>query len=120
MAGWQSGDAEDCKSFYVGSIPVPASKPVTVPVRPEFQGRDGFLVIRHSSTVEHATVNRRVVGSNPTVGAKNFNYIIEIAALFWMAFRQTHLPTHKEFLCGHFSTHHRRPLHNPHIPDSID
>jgi hypothetical protein len=24
-AGWQSGDAEDCKSFYTGSIPVPAS-----------------------------------------------------------------------------------------------
>ena len=26
MAGWQSGYAEDCKSFYIGSIPVPASK----------------------------------------------------------------------------------------------
>lgn len=26
MAGWQSGDAEDCKSLYAGSIPVPASK----------------------------------------------------------------------------------------------
>ena len=25
-AGWQSGDAEDCKSLYTGSIPVPASK----------------------------------------------------------------------------------------------
>ena len=25
MAGWQSGYAEDCKSLYVGSIPVPAS-----------------------------------------------------------------------------------------------
>ncbi len=24
-AGWQSGYAEDCKSFYVGSIPAPAS-----------------------------------------------------------------------------------------------
>ena len=24
-AGWQSGYAEDCKSFYIGSIPVPAS-----------------------------------------------------------------------------------------------
>lgn len=25
LAGWQSGYAEDCKSLYVGSIPVPAS-----------------------------------------------------------------------------------------------
>ncbi len=25
LAGWQSGHAEDCKSLYVGSIPVPAS-----------------------------------------------------------------------------------------------
>ncbi len=24
-AGWQSGYAEDCKSFYIGSIRVPAS-----------------------------------------------------------------------------------------------
>lgn len=30
VAGWQSGDAEDCKSFYVGSIPVPASIRETV------------------------------------------------------------------------------------------
>ena len=26
-AGWQSGYAEDCKSLYVGSTPVPASNP---------------------------------------------------------------------------------------------
>jgi hypothetical protein len=26
LAGWQSGYAEDCKSLYVGSIPVPASR----------------------------------------------------------------------------------------------
>lgn len=25
MARWQSGDAEDCKSFYAGSIPARAS-----------------------------------------------------------------------------------------------
>ena len=27
MAGWQSGYAEDCKSLYIGSIPVSASIP---------------------------------------------------------------------------------------------
>jgi hypothetical protein len=27
-AGWQSGYAEDCKSSYSGSIPLPASTPV--------------------------------------------------------------------------------------------
>lgn len=26
LAGWQNGYAEDCKSLYIGSIPVPASK----------------------------------------------------------------------------------------------
>ena len=25
LAGWQNGYAEDCKSFDIGSIPVPAS-----------------------------------------------------------------------------------------------
>ena len=44
--------AEDCKSFYIGSIPVPASK-----------------LFRLSSAVEQSAVNRLVVGSNPTVGA---------------------------------------------------
>lgn len=29
LAGWQSGYAEDCKSLYVGSIPVPASIKIT-------------------------------------------------------------------------------------------
>lgn len=31
LAGWQSGYAEDCKSLYVGSIPVPASMNMTQP-----------------------------------------------------------------------------------------
>ena len=53
-AGWQSGYAEDCKSFYIGSIPVPASK---------------YVLFRLSSAVEQSAVNRLVVGSNPTAGA---------------------------------------------------
>ena len=56
MAGWQSGYAEDCKSFYIGSIPVPASR-----IR---------MLFRLSSAVEQSAVNRSVVGSNPTAGAK--------------------------------------------------
>ena len=43
----------------------------------------GSLVFRGSSVVEHPTVNRTVVGSNPTRGA------IEIS---WLALR--HLPRH--------------------------
>ena len=46
--------AEDCKSFYTGSIPVPASK------------KDLF---QRSSVVEQSAVNRSVVGSSPTAGA---------------------------------------------------
>ena len=46
--------AEDCKSCYTGSIPVPASK------------KDLF---QRSSVVEQSAVNRSVVGSSPTAGA---------------------------------------------------
>ena len=46
--------AEDCKSFYTGSIPVPASR------------KDLF---QRSSVVEQSAVNRSVVGSSPTAGA---------------------------------------------------
>jgi len=69
-AGWQNGYAEDCKSLYVGSIPVPASNlkkrwnftfsraiPLSVPLFPG------------SSVVEQTTVNRLVAGSNPARGA---------------------------------------------------
>ena len=44
--------AEDCKSFYIGSIPVPASK-----------------IFRLSSAVEQSAVNRSVICSNQIVGA---------------------------------------------------
>ena len=53
LAGWQNGYAEDCKSFDIGSIPVPAS----------------IVLFRLSSVVEQSAVNRSVVGSSPTVGA---------------------------------------------------
>ncbi len=45
--------AEDCKSFYIGSIPVPAS-----------------ILFRLSSAVEQSAVNRSVICSNQIVGAK--------------------------------------------------
>ncbi len=32
------------------------------------------VVVRRSSMVEHSAVNRRAVGSNPTAGAKLFNF----------------------------------------------
>lgn len=44
--------AEDCKSFYIGSIPVPASK-----------------IFRLSSAVEQSAVNRLVACSNQAAGA---------------------------------------------------
>ena len=45
--------AEDCKSFYIGSIPVSASK----------------RSFRSSSAVEQSAVNRSAGGSNPSSGA---------------------------------------------------
>ena len=47
--------AEDCKSLYIGSIPVPASK-ITV-------------LFRLSSAVEQSAVNRLVACSNQAAGA---------------------------------------------------
>ena len=48
--------AEDCKSLYIGSIPVPASKYIP-------------FLFRLSSAVEQSAVNRSVVCSNQTAGA---------------------------------------------------
>ena len=56
--------AEDCKSFYIGSIPVPASK-----------------TFRLSSAVEQSAVNRLVVGSNPTVGANKKSHPLRVVFL---------------------------------------
>ena len=56
LQGWPVGrmaHAEDCKSFYIGSIPVPASN-----------------LFRLSSAVEQSAVNRSVICSNQIVGAK--------------------------------------------------
>lgn len=46
--------AEDCKSLYIGSIPVPASKIHSLP----------HLLFRLSSAVEQSAVNRLVACSN--------------------------------------------------------
>ena len=50
--------AEDCKSLYIGSIPVPASK------------RKYRILFRLSSAVEQSAVNRLVACSNQAAGAK--------------------------------------------------
>lgn len=52
--------AEDCKSLYIGSIPVPASK----------------ILFRLSSAVEQSAVNRLVAGSSPAVGAIKNRFLI--------------------------------------------
>ncbi len=51
--------AEDCKSLYIGSIPVPASK----------NSLDGRILFRLSSAVEQSAVNRLVACSNQAAGA---------------------------------------------------
>ena len=65
--------AEDCKSFYTGSIPVPTSKKNAVDKKKTcflfFFGVDSILLFQRSSVVEQSAVNRLVVGSSPTAGA---------------------------------------------------
>lgn len=55
--------AEDCKSLYIGSIPVPASKIHSLP----------HLLFRLSSAVEQSAVNRLVACSNQAAGANKKN-----------------------------------------------
>ena len=73
MAGWQSGYAEDCKSLYVGSIPVPASKKTCGQIFffLVYTGQSFYssIVFPGSSVVEQAAVNRLVAGSSPARGA---------------------------------------------------
>ena len=60
--------AEDCKSLYIGSIPVPASKSF-------------FTVFRLSSAVEQSAVNRLVACSNQAAGANK-----KTPAIWWVFF----------------------------------
>lgn len=61
--------AEDCKSLYIGSIPVPASKSF-------------FTVFRLSSAVEQSAVNRLVACSNQAAGAIKKNTIFRMVFFF--------------------------------------
>ena len=69
--------AEDCKSLYTGSIPVPASIKKYLTER-----KDGAIyglnLFWRSSAVELSAVNRSVVGSNPTARAiKKQRFLLE-------------------------------------------
>ena len=63
--------AEDCKSFYTGSIPVPTSKKIKKRTCLFIKNCVLFFCCRfwRSSAVELSAVNRSVVGSNPTARA---------------------------------------------------
>lgn len=74
MARWQSGDAEDCKSLYAGSIPARASnencgKACCAHARVCYNAARAYSGV--AQLVEQATVNRWVVGSSPTAGASS-------------------------------------------------
>ena len=71
VTSWPVGrvaHAEDCKSLYIGSIPVPASKSF-------------FTVFRLSSAVEQSAVNRLVACSNQAAGANK-----KTPAIWWVFF----------------------------------
>ena len=68
VTSWPVGrvaHAEDCKSLYIGSIPVPASKSF-------------FTVFRLSSAVEQSAVNRLVACSNQAAGANKKTSLWEV------------------------------------------
>ena len=60
--------AEDCKSLYIGSIPVPASKIHSLP----------HLLFRLSSAVEQSAVNRLVACSNQAAGGNKKTSLWEV------------------------------------------
>jgi hypothetical protein len=61
---WGNGSPADSDSASLGSNPGSPTKVAA--------SQEAAFPFRHSSAVEHPTVNRRVVGSNPTAGA-NFH-----------------------------------------------
>ena len=69
-AGWQSGYAEDCKSSYSGSIPLPASRGLRPP--------QSALCSPVAQLVERAAVNRLVAGSSPARGANSIRGLGDI------------------------------------------
>ena len=77
--------AEDCKSLYTGSIPVPASIKKYLTER-----KDGAIyglnLFWRSSAVELSAVNRSVVGSNPTARAIKKTKV-PFGALFFLCVR---------------------------------
>lgn len=71
--------AEDCKSLYIGSIPVPASKIHSLP----------HLLFRLSSAVEQSAVNRLVACSNQAAGANKKTSLWEVFLLVMTALPRT-------------------------------
>ena len=71
--------AEDCKSLYIGSIPVPASKIHSLP----------HLLFRLSSAVEQSAVNRLVACSNQAAGANKKISLWEVFLLVMTALLRT-------------------------------
>ena len=67
--------AEDCKSLYIGSIPVPASK--------------NRILFRLSSAVEQSAVNRLVACSNQAAGANKKTSLWEVFLLVMTALPRT-------------------------------
>ena len=68
--------AEDCKSLYIGSIPVPAS-------------RKNRVLFRLSSAVEQSAVNRLVACSNQAAGANKKTSLWEVFLLVMTALPRT-------------------------------
>ena len=66
--------AEDCKSLYIGSIPVPASKVHSY-----------RILFRLSSAVEQSAVNRLVACSNQAAGAIKKRHLYDGVFLWLLA-----------------------------------
>ena len=107
-ATWRSGYVADCKSAYPGSIPGVASNVLPLvaagaletlkKIKLDPRQRRSILlcgalsgnspVFRGSSVVERPTVNRMVVGSNPTRGARPLLIFTDSAPPLHLAVRR--------------------------------
>ena len=68
------GERLPCKQEVTSSTLVFSTKPCTEVL--------GIYIFLDSSAVEHSAVNRRVVGSNPTRGAKKSPVNISVCRIF--------------------------------------
>ena len=93
---WPVGQAVKTPASHAGnggSIPPRVTISANIGWQRNFPRRSIHIYAYLAQSVEHAAVNRRVVGSSPTVGAKNKKHSIRSVFLFLFLNVRSHIHT---------------------------